>query len=434
MRSHFKHWTDRLFKSRNGRRTLVALSLLTLLSLFSCTSRRSAAKPPVDDRPAAAIPAPESIAILGTPRIRVVVAKSASDLRVTVPPGGARMRYAGTAEGRALPGGLELAISLRSTGLALNSENLGAPGELRIESNSAREMLLFDGKPLAPELRLNASGAGMTAIAHLDLEVYLTGVLAGEVPYSRWGSEALKAQAVASRTYALYQMKQHRLDAYDVEATTADQVFRPGAQDEPVLRRAIEETYGLALTSGGRLFPAFFHSTCGGHTDSAAGVFPEQALVEPLKGAACPFCTESPSYRWQTEIAKTTLRERLAAGGVTVGAIQALVFEGGDTANGWPPRRTQVRIVHTGGETVLGANRFRLLAGAGQLKSVMFENVADTGSGFAFAGRGFGHGVGLCQYGSQGMAREGYRFQQILGLYYPGAELTKVYSETVASR
>jgi stage II sporulation protein D len=268
------------------------------------------------------------------------------------------------------------------------------------------------------------------------LESYLAGVLAGEVPVGRWHDEALKAQAIASRSYAIHQMKAHTHDPYDVESTVADQVFKPLRETNPKLEAILVETEGLIVTRNGRIFPAYFHSTCGGHTAAAHRAFPDRGTVfDTLGGVRCPFCTASPAFEWRARIAKTEMERKLRSSaearktGKRFGRITAIEAVGG---TGWPRRADRFRIRHTGGALTVPAQRFRLIVGPGNLKSACVTRIVDRGSEFEFQGRGFGHGVGMCQYGSQGMASKGYSYRQILGFYYPGGELTRLYDRSLA--
>jgi stage II sporulation protein D len=284
----------------------------------------------------------------------------------------------------------------------------------------------MNGAPLSRRVTVWADGqGGLTTVAWLDLEDYLRGVLAGEVPYRRWAPEALKAQAVVSRSYALYQMKTRQAEPYDVETTTASQVFKLGVGNEPILQRAIDATRGQVVTCNGKLFPAYFHSTCGGTTTEAKRVWPARQTAATLCGTRCAFCKASPAYEWSWQVSKTELGRRLGLGRPVL-TIETVPDKSG--------RAETVRVRYASGTRTFAGNQFRLLVSARELKSMRWTRVQDTGTQFRFEGRGYGHGVGMCQYGSDGMARAGYSCEQILGLYYPGGELTTLYGMKTAAR
>ncbi|MCZ7644128.1 MAG: SpoIID/LytB domain-containing protein [Planctomycetota bacterium] len=379
-------------------------------------------------------PAPDALAS-DEPIIRVAVLKKVHEVRLTSTQG-ATIRGDDASIGP-IQASAGVLLIRDQPALSINGQGLGRAVQLELTSSDARAYLMLNGQEVAPKLsvyRDPAAGA-LTVVAHLPLEDYLCGVLAGEVPYARWHPEALKAQAVASRSYALNQMRARGHDAYDVEADVMSQVFKAGFRDEPALREAAGATRGLVVTCRGQLFPTYFHSTSGGHTEAVETVFTEQAPLPPLRGVSSPFSSISPVNAWTARLDKEELRQKLAAapelGGRSVGALRGLRF----IATPRSPRRAErVEVVHAQGSFELPANRFRLIAGAGVLRSVWIDRVSDAGSAFEFSGRGFGHGVGMCQYGSQGMAQQGYGYRQILGFYYPGADLTKQYGERTAMR
>jgi stage II sporulation protein D len=218
-------------------------------------------------------------------------------------------------------------------------------------------------------------------------------------------------------------MKARASEPYDVETTEASQVFHLGASD-PILQTAVSATRGQVVTCGGKLFPAYFHSTCGGATTAAERVFPDRATAATLRGASCAFCQHSPSYQWSWQVEKTELGRRLGLGQPVLGLEAATDPTG---------RAESVRVRYAGGERTFLGNQFRLAASSRELKSMWWTSVSDTGTQFRFEGRGFGHGVGMCQYGSDGMARAGHSCAEILGLYFPGGELTTLYSGTTTA-
>ena len=179
----------------------------------------------------------------------------------------------------------------------------------------------------------------MTVIVVLDVERYLLGVVGGEMP-ADWPAEALKAQAVAARTLAIFYHLQRAALEYDLTSTVEDQVYGAG-KAKPSIVEAVGATRGEVLLHDGGLFPAFYHSTCGGETES-----PGKALGKPeydfLEGVPCGFCTDSSHYEWQATISAADLVSKLKAAGIAVGAVTAVSAEEGDPRTGrmvklaWP--------------------------------------------------------------------------------------------------
>jgi stage II sporulation protein D len=409
------------------RRRGVLLSFCLLAFIGTCSCRKSSTSVETRTLP----PAPVRERSAGEPEIRVAALKDAADLRIGSASGSARVLNSDGQELTRIPTGASLQIAAAPNGFMLNgSQNIAGP-YLRIEGASRDQLLQLNEQDLAPRIVVSRQGRTLLAIAHLDLEDYLCGVLAGEVPFNRWHPEALKAQAVTSRSYALHQMRKNSGNLYDVESTVMSQVFKPGFRNNPILSAAVSSTRGLALTDNGAVFSAYFHSTCGGHTENSGNVFPEAASIKALHGAACAFCKESPHYNWTWSLNKQVLQQKLAAAGHNVGAVSRVEFLDGNGAviavRNPPERTASVRIHHAGGVLPLQGNQFRLIVSARDLKSLLIEKTVDRGDSIEITGGGFGHGVGLCQFGSQGMALAGASYTAILGTYYPGAELTRVY-------
>ena len=263
-------------------------------------------------------------------------------------------------------------------------------------------------------------GNGWLVIVSLQLERYLAGVLGGEMPLA-WPQAALRAQAIASRSYAVWRRAVAPIDQpYDVTATTASQVFVAGKMDDPRAVQAVEGTRDLVLVWDGKVLPAFFHSTCGGHTAPAAAVLSGEAPdIPPLAGAVCGFCEPSKYHRWEAvRLPETKLRtaaEKL--GGRTLGPLTAIVPQAGIDGHA-----TTLRCTGAQGEATIPATAFRLAVGPSELRSTAFQ-AQRVGEDFEFSGRGWGHGAGLCQWGARGMALAEMDERAILARYYPGAVL-----------
>ncbi|MFH0940007.1 MAG: SpoIID/LytB domain-containing protein [Planctomycetota bacterium] len=383
-----------------------------------------------------ALPVHEAVVKTARPQnIRVALIKDAPMIRISGGKNKKLLNISGQIL-QQLPDEAVLEARFNAGTLILNGVSLSGEPAAIIESAADAPLRVNDQEASACVRVVHLPRAtGLAAILQLNVEDYLPGVLAGEVPFERWHPEALKAQAIASRSYSLYQAKKNVAEAYDVESTVMSQVFRPGYRANPILRGAVDSTRGLVLTVASVPFPAYFHSTCGGRTSNSAIIFPDQPTFKPLCGVICSYCSASPHYRWKCALRKDALAEKLRVySSATASVVKLIGLEFFDATNqsvGLTPgrleRATQARVRHSQGLLNIGGNQFRLLVGARELKSLLLEQVADGGDIINISGGGFGHGVGMCQYGSQGMAQAGGLHTQILGLYYPGAELTKLY-------
>jgi stage II sporulation protein D len=332
----------------------------------------------------------------------------AGPCRVTVFPGEQARHHARLPAARAavVPGGIRLgAIACKCSFLEIEAEpggqvrvgGLGYPGTIRL-------------------LRL---ADRVTVIVLLDVERYLLSVVGGEMP-ADWPAEALKAQAVAARTLAIFYHLQRAALEYDVTGTVEDQVFGAG-KPRPTIIEAVAATTGVVLLHEGGLFPAFYHSTCGGETES-----PGKALAKPeygfLEGVPCGFCADSSHYEWRTTLSAAELESKLRAAGIAVGAVAEVSAEEGDARTG-----RMVKLAWPGGRALVPIVDFRRAVGRMAVQSGKFQCRAEPSGDFRFTGRGFGHGAGMCQYGARGMARAGRLYREILMHYYRNCAIGKLY-------
>jgi len=258
-------------------------------------------------------------------------------------------------------------------------------------------------------------GKGFSVMNRVDLEEYVKGVVPSEVS-STWHPEMLKAQAVAARTYALYQQMLSATREYDVAATVQDQVYRGKQGIDVGILRAVEETRGLVVTYLGAPIYAAFSSTAAGLTEDAMNVWSKEYPY--LKGVECPFDLASPYYQWKSSFKIDTLEQNLRQQGFPVGTIATitpLAFSRGG-------RVAKLRVLHSGGELVLRGEELRKAVGYTIIPSTQFA-IESIGQDVVLSGFGAGHAVGMCQWGAKELAELGYPFSTILQYYYPGTEL-----------
>ena len=258
-------------------------------------------------------------------------------------------------------------------------------------------------------------GKGFLVINRVDVEEYVKGVVPSEVS-SAWHPEMLKAQAVAARTYALYQQMLSATREYDVAATVQDQVYRGKQGVDAGILRAVEETRGLVVTYQDAPIYAAFSSTAAGLTEDAMNVWSKDYPY--LKGVECPFDLLSPYYQWKSSFKLDTLERNLREQGFSVGTIATMTtlsFSRGG-------RVAKLRVLHSGGELVLRGEELRKAVGYTIIPSTQFA-IESIGRDVVLSGFGAGHAVGMCQWGAKELAELGYPFSTILQYYYPGTEL-----------
>jgi stage II sporulation protein D len=270
-----------------------------------------------------------------------------------------------------------------------------------------------NGRDYPGTIELLRTGAAMAVVNEVALEEYLVGVLLAE-SNERWPQEALRAQAIAARTYAAHHRALNAARPYHLLASTAHQQYAGLVPPASPAWVAVQETRGQVLLWEGDLFPAFYHSESGGYTEDPRLVFAARNLPA-LRPVVCPFSAGSPHFYWNLDVKLPDLSELLRKHDVGVGTVTA-VHVSERTAS---LRATVVTVTGTRGTVRLRGNDFRRIVGYDVLKSTLFA-VAVDGRTARFAGRGYGHGVGMCQWGSKGMAEQGYTARQILEHYYPG--------------
>jgi stage II sporulation protein D len=298
-------------------------------------------------------------------------------------------------------------------GSAIEIEGRKAQG---FRLRSARPMRM-NGRDYVGPIDLVQNGAGFAVVNELPLEEYLVGVLRGEASET-WPAEALRAQAIVARTYAAH----HRLlgpgRAFHIVASTANQMFAGRVPTSSPLWAAVQETAGQILKLDGALFPAFYHTESGGHTEDPRSVFAARNMPA-LQAVVCPFSAPgSPHFYWNLELSLSDLSEVVRRHGADVGRVTTVTVAERTASQ----RAVAVTLKGTRGAVRIRGHDFRRMIGYDTLKSTLFTVVTDS-STVRFSGRGYGHGVGLCQAGARGMAEQGYSARQILTFYYPGTAL-----------
>lgn len=284
----------------------------------------------------------------------------------------------------------------------------------------------FNQLPYRGELKIIAKKSTCLVINYVQIDDYLSATIGGEMGLN-WPVEALKAQAVAARTYVLYQSRQFRDREYDVDNSVNDQVYLGSKMVSETTKRAVGATKNLVLKFGSSLLKAYYHSNCGGATTT-----PEQVWGKKEPGFVSVRCPKHSKVknRWKHEIKSEQLKHIVAKidhssvndGGLHNSGIGLIAGLASGVKDAHARLKTLVIHDRKGKSHHVLANRFRLAVGGLKIKSTKFQMHTHPGR-IAFEGEGFGHGVGLCQYGTKHMAEFGARFQEILAKYYPLARL-----------
>ena len=312
--------------------------------------------------------------------------------------------------------------SFRSKTRTLAQKKISASGGIWL-SGPGLPRRLYRG-----ELSFSAKNGRLVVINEAPLEEYIASVVSGEVS-DLSDPEAYKAQAVAARTYTLKHVTNHSGEGYSLCDSTHCQLYTGSASVRAKARAAAEATSGQILTYKGAPAETYYHAICGGKTADMSSVWPFESkpyLVSVKDGPASrPYCSIAPGFIWKTKIYFTGLTRLARQAGWIVGDENATGLR--ITAWGASGRAQTLEIrTQRRGVSVSATDFYHGVgrrAGWRAVRSSWFS--VQQGKDYVFLdGRGSGHGVGMCQWGAEGMGRKGFTYREILKHYYPGTEIT----------
>jgi stage II sporulation protein D (peptidoglycan lytic transglycosylase) len=383
--------------------------------------------------------------VIASPEIRIGLSVGASRVELQGDSGLTILDADGVAAGTADPGAVWL---VASSGQRLSAQGQGSKvvgqGSLTFEPRTAGGLVALNGRWYRGRLTVARDRTGLTAINIVPIEDYLIGVIAAEMgKRDSSEAEALAAQAIISRTFAIRNLGKRASDGFDLLPTVVDQAYGGVAAEYPLARWAVAHTGGQVVTWQGAPIDAFFFSTCAGQTATGTEVFaaadrPYLVSVRDLDSDGRPYCSISPRYRW-TEVwtgeqLRGILRQSLpAAAGATseqladLRGVRVTQRTGSD-------RVSRITIVLARGPIEVSGPAVRQVlhpVGQPSLRSAIFQ-LLETREGERLSrlvaeGAGAGHGVGFCQWGAVGRAREGQDASAILGAYFPGTLISRAY-------
>jgi stage II sporulation protein D len=309
-----------------------------------------------------------------------------------------------------------------------------------IAPHDAKSYLRVNGRSYRGELTVRPNGEKKIAVINrLGMEAYLFGVVPGEIGFSDADMvEAMAAQAVAARTYAFSHLGQYPGKDYDLRSDVMDQVYGGLAVEKPIITQAVWETRGNVLRYKGEYVKAYYHSTCAGRTERIEDVW-DKPPARYLVGVDDGYCSWSNYWNWEETCSRKWLDSNVAAflenehlaNPDTLGKLQNL-----EILDRLPSGRVQqLLLVFQRGRIAVRGDKSRWAFGRPSRNSAIlpsanydleFNGDENNWSAVKVLGHGYGHGVGMCQTGAIGRARDGYKYEEILLLYYPGARLEKM--------
>ncbi len=382
------------------------------------------------------------VAAAPNPEVRIRVARGVTVIEIGAEHGPLRLLASDSSTtDLTIPARIEIGeAGLTVRGASGDAVRAGDWCELRAGSGATT----LDGRAIPGAVRFVRAGGGIDAIATMPIETYVPGVLEAEL-YDGWPIETYKAQAIAARSYALHERRRarERARAYDLDDTTHFQAYAGEATRERALEAAVD-TAGLVLAYDGDVLRAYYHSTSGGRPAGAADLWPIAGewsihLAPPLNptGPREDYSQNSPTHRWEVTRRVRDLSRRVAAYGTQLRAAYAKIGRLTEIAavrTNASGRPTLFRMTDDQGQAFeIGAEHLRLalnadapglapLPGDARVLSNDLE-ITISGGRATIKGRGFGHGVGLCQFGAAEMGTQGFTCREILEHYYPGAEV-----------
>ncbi len=278
-------------------------------------------------------------------------------------------------------------------------------------------LLTWNNNTYAGKIFIVPTKNSFLLVEHVDLENYLYGVLPYEMNYT-WPLEALKAQAVAARTYTLKTLENVKNKNFDLYSDVRSQMYKGGGKQYDSVRKAVDGTRGKVLTYNNALFYTYYHGNCGGGTDDVRSWNFGASSLKPLSGASCSYDSLSKSFTWQMNVSAAKVMAYAKSVGLTGTLKSVQVAEKTNTG-----RATYLTIRSSKGSKKVSCPKFRLSTG---IRSCKISRVSTSGQQVHFEGKGYGHGIGMCQDGASGMAQKGKTYEQILKNYYPGATITQL--------
>ncbi len=305
-----------------------------------------------------------------------------------------------------------------------------------IKPAESKSFISFKDKEYRGALKFVSDGRKINIVNTVNLENYVKGVIPAEMPTGKGNAyfQALKAFAICVRTYAVDNIKGYG-STFDVYLDTRDQVYGGAGREKKISNLAAEETKNVILGYDGQPAVMYYHASCGGHTEKASNVFPVPDLpyLRGVKDGDPPNCSIAPKFSWEVTFSEKEFIKRLYEANLIPNEDYSLNKV--EVANRFKSGRVDnLTIILNDKERfekrlILKSNGIRSVLkppGGGILRSTLFNIFTDEKNNVIIKGKGYGHGVGLCQWGALHLSEEGKNYKSILSFYFPGTELMEL--------
>lgn len=304
--------------------------------------------------------------------------------------------------------------------IIINDDEYIAP--ITITTNSPQLLLAFNKKNYRGNFIIEQDKNQLLLINQINLEEYLYGVIRSEIP-SNWPEEAIKAQIIASRTYALFKMKQNDNNKFHLEASTNFQMYDGYGKEAFYTNKLINLTKGIVVTFENQPIDSIYHSSCGGFTEDAEDIWGMN--IPYLQGVYTSLCRNSPKFKWEKILTYKQITNILYRELKIFSRIKYIQI--GKTTRS----RRVITLLCTDEKNIkheIQMKDFRLWIGNKNFPSNLFTLINQKDE-VIFEGRGFGHGVGLCQMCAEVMAEQGKPYEEILQYFYKNIKINKIYTQ-----
>lgn len=325
--------------------------------------------------------------------------------------------------------GKRISVSRKGKNIVLEGKTFNAP--VYFTTGNEAEAFFVKGNKYRGEMKIipSAWNNGVTVVNRVPMELYLKGVVPSEIVPS-WKSDAVKAQAVAARTYAVYHKGGYRSAGYDVTDDTRSQVYRGYSAETAATNKAVEETAGEIITYNGKAIDALFHSNGGGYTEDSENVW--GSYVPYLRGVK-EESSDVVNRPWRKIVPVDSFSNAMSQSGYHVGKIKGMglskLHRGINKSKdrGISGRVKTVEIIGKTGKKIVPGEVIQRALG---LESTLFD-ISAKGKNLIITGYGFGHGLGLSQWGAEAMAEKNgdgkEYYKKILLHYFTGSKIEKIY-------